>query len=313
MAQGKKPNFFIVGAPKCGTTAIFEYLKQHPDIYMHPYKESNFFAEDLMKTPHEYSQVAVDRYLNRFSQARDESVVGDASIWHLYSKEASNKIKEFNPDAKILIMLRSPIEQMHSLHSQLVYGGIEPLSLFQDALKAESQRKREKSISKINPGATNLSYKCLLYREIASFSDQVGRYFETFNEANIRVVLFDELKQNPELTYEKILNFLRIDTSFNPEFKVFNSNKVRRYNGKLVQKVRTHSVSLWVARTFLPLFVRESLGRNMSKIWGMLNSIEKPRTPLNDSLKKELIYEFVDEIEDLSKLINKDLSSWLNL
>jgi hypothetical protein len=308
----RKPNFFIVGAPKCGTTAMFEYLRQHPDIFMYPYKESNFFADDLKKQPHSYSPEAIDKYLSRFKGLGDEAIVGDASIWHLYSEAAPLKIKEFNPDTKILIMLRNPVEQMHSLHSQLVYGGIEPLASFQQALQAEAQRKTARSIEKISPDVTNLSYKCLLYREIASFSVQVSRYLEVFDTPNIHIVLFDELKQDAKATYEQVLNFLNVETCFSPEFRVFNSNKVRRFNGKFLQRVRTHPTNLWLVRTFLSPSVREVMGRNMGKVWSKLNSIERPRTSVDITLKKKLLIEFTEETRKLGHLLNRDLSSWLS-
>ncbi|MBE9135948.1 sulfotransferase [Nodosilinea sp. LEGE 07088] len=312
MNNARKPNFFIVGAPKCGTTAMFEYLRQHPDIFMYPYKESNFFADDLKKEPHGYSQAAIDKYLSRFKGIGEEAIVGDASIWHLYSKAAPIKIKEFNPGTKILIMLRNPVEQMHSLHSQLVYGGIEPLTSFQQALQAEAQRKIAQSIDEISPDVTNLSYKCLLYREIASFSAQVSHYLDIFGTANVHIVLFDELKQDAEATYERVLDFLNIEkTYFSPEFRVFNSNKVRRFNGKFIQKVRTHPANLWLARTFLPPLAREVMGRKMGQAWSKLNSVERPRVSIDIVLKKKLLAEFTEETKKLGQLLNRDLSSWL--
>src|SRR5258706_10449866 len=107
------PDFFIVGAPKCGTTAMNDYLGQHPDIYMAP-KELHYFGADL-KIKDKISESA---YLQYFKNAGNKKILGEASVWYLFSGTAAKEIKNFSPDAKILIMLRNPVEVVYSLHSQ---------------------------------------------------------------------------------------------------------------------------------------------------------------------------------------------------
>ncbi|RLG08342.1 MAG: sulfotransferase, partial [Thaumarchaeota archaeon] len=108
----KKPNFFIVGAPKCGTHAMYTFLKAHPEIFMPERKEFQYFATDLVRgTQYELSE---EEYLSYFRIAKDEKRLGEASTWYLYSKKAASNIKKFNPHAKIIVMLRHPIEMMYS-------------------------------------------------------------------------------------------------------------------------------------------------------------------------------------------------------
>ena len=111
-----KPDFFIVGAPKCGTTALYTYLKQHPEIFMSPQKEPQFFANDVLGDRRHTCTWA--EYLSCFAAARGAKRIGEASVAYLGSPCAPKQIKMFNPAAKIIIMLRNPVDMMHSLHNQ---------------------------------------------------------------------------------------------------------------------------------------------------------------------------------------------------
>lgn len=130
----KTPNFFIVGAPKCGTTAMHIYLRQHPEIFMPEKKESHFFGSDLNS---QYFIRDREKYLSLFSEAKDVKRIGEASVWYLYSKQAAYEIKEFSPSASIIIMLRNPVDMLYAQHSQFLYNGNENIASFEDALNAE--------------------------------------------------------------------------------------------------------------------------------------------------------------------------------
>jgi len=127
-----KPNFFIVGAAKCGTTGMKYYLHQHPDIFMAAPTEINHFIRDFDIGPSQDEAW----YLRHFEAAGDARVIGEKSVWHLFSKTAATDIKAFNPDARILIMLRNPVEMIHALHSQFLYGRNEDIKNFAHALAA---------------------------------------------------------------------------------------------------------------------------------------------------------------------------------
>jgi hypothetical protein len=310
----KAPNFFIVGAPKCGTSAMFHYLEQHPVIFMYPRKEPDFFAEDL-KAPqnrHEYSESAWDTYLNLFHQAQDESIIGEGTTWYLYSSEAASRIHDFNPDAKILIMIRNPTEQMHSLHSQLVYMGVEKISSFDNAVTGEALEDRTKHQLDHYPRymPPTMTNKKLLYKDIAKYADQIQRYWDVFGRDQVHIVLHDDLKQDPSAVYKQVLEFLQIDPTFEPEFKFFNPNKSRRFKSDAIQRFRLHPVNLWLVRTLLPARVREESFRAMAHAWGALNTKYHPREGMEGTLKKELVAEFSPEIRKLESLLDRDLSHW---
>lgn len=311
MSEDKKPNFFIVGAPKCGTSTMFHYLEQHPDIFMYPRKEPDFFAEDL-KAPehrHGYSQEAWDAYLRMFRPAGSEAVIGEGTTWYLYSREAASRIHDFNRDARILIMLRNPADQMHSLHSQLVYMGVEKTGSFEDALRAGADRanSRHTCLRYMPPTMTNGK---LIYKEIAKFADQIQRYLDVFGPDQVRVVLIDDLKKNPADVYRGVLEFLEVDPTFEPDYRTFNPNKTRRIKTDVIQRFRTHPVNQWLVRSLIPARVREESFRALAHAWGALNTKYHPREPMKESLRAELEAEFLPEIQKLEAMLDRDLSHW---
>ena len=133
----KKPDFFIVGAPKCGTTALAEYLRQHPDVFFSDPKEPCYFCNDFPRKRYVESE---SDYTALFRKAKSGSILGEGSVWYLYSECAIENIYQFNPNAKIIAMIRNPVDLVYSLHSQLVYSGEETISDFEEAWDIQYKR-----------------------------------------------------------------------------------------------------------------------------------------------------------------------------
>jgi hypothetical protein len=169
MAHNKRPDFFIVGAPKCGTTALNDYLAEHPDIFV-ARKEMHFFGADLNFGPHFqlYRHYPKD-YRAAFAAWNGQSRAGEASVWYLFSEKAAAEIIAYNPDARIIIMLREPTSLLHSLYSQFVADGNEHLPTFKEALAAEADRRAGRRITR----QTYLA-QALVYRETACFPSRFG-------------------------------------------------------------------------------------------------------------------------------------------
>src|SRR5215469_3235484 len=141
MASPKKPDFFIVGAPKCGTTALNHYLAAHPDIFMAK-KETHFFGADLRFGPQlQFYRQYPDEYSAEFAAWNGQARGGETSVWYLFSQKAAEEIKAYNPDARIIIMLREPVAMLYSLYCQFVADGNEYLPGFKQALAAEAERQ----------------------------------------------------------------------------------------------------------------------------------------------------------------------------
>lgn len=294
----RKPNFFIVGAPKSGTTAMDKYLSDHPDIFMAP-KEPHFFARDLL--PEGDRCLDPESYARRFDGAGDEKVVGESSVFYLYSKDAAHLIKAFSPDARILIHLHEPVEVAALYHRQKVFEGYEPVIDFAEALRLEPLRREGKQIPDFR------WHKTLLYIEIASFSEQVKRFQDAFGRDRVLINLFDDFRRDTAACYRRTLEFLEVDPDFETDFEVVNANKTVR-NAWLMDAVRNPPE--WISlpsRILFPPNMRTAIKERVSSA----NTRYEKRDPMPDSLRSELRERLRPDIERLQTLIERDLSGWM--
>lgn len=295
----KKPDFFIVGAPKCGTTAMYEYLKQHPEIFMpEDVKEPNYFGADIR---YANRWPTLEQYLSLFSQAKNEKRLGEASVWYLYSKKAAAEIKEFCPSAKIIIMLRNPVDMLYSLHSELFYGADEDVEDFKTALGAEEVRKKER-----HKKGGYLPIECLFYTDIAKYSEQVRRYYNAFGRECVRIIIFDDFKSNTSKVYKETLRFLEVNENFQPEFQIVNPNK--QIKNETVHKFLFYS-PLFI-RKAVRLFLPEKIRWKMRMAVRNLNTMNESRRPMDQKLRKTLQAELAPEVDRLSELMGRDLTHW---
>ena len=305
----KKPDFFVVGAPKCGTTSLCNYLEQHPDVFISKPKEAGYFDQDLVAKPRRGR--TIEKYLNLFENAKDK-VCGEGSSRYLYSKVAAQQIHDLNPEAKIIIMLRNPVDFLYSLHSQLLVDSTENISDFKSALEAEPDRCKGKRIPRDANRPTEL-----LYGEIAKLSEQVQRYFDTFEREQVKVIIFDNFKSNTVRVYQETLEFIGVDSSFQlPEFKVHQSNaQVKNINlFRIKKKIRRRIISvgrlvpMFPGRTPLKKFVLRRINLILKRSG---SSVEKvSREPMEPELRQHLKKQFAPEVERLSALLGRDLSHW---
>jgi len=294
-----KPNFFIVGAPKCGTTSLYYYLNQHPDIFMPDNKEPQRFCPDL--------EIASDWVLDQkdytriFEKARQEKRIGEASTWYLYSNESARLIKEFSPDAKIIIMLRNPVDLINSLHLELINQGNEDILDLKQAIKLEPQRKLGQCV----PTNTRLP-NCLIYTEIVNFKPQIERYFQYFGRDAVKVIIFDDFKSNVLEVYQEILDFLDVDRNFKPDLKPQRTTRSLNSVDLYLKKIASQNklFSRFVEK--LPVEVRDFY----RKFSVFLGSRVRDKN-LDEDLSALLKAKFNSQNEELSEFLNRDLTSWL--
>lgn len=304
MSHQVKPNFFIVGAPKCGTTALAAYIGAHPEIYIAP-KELHFFGRDLVfRRPIQYQDSSA--YYSLFEN-RAEKLSGDASVWYLYSQCAAAEIHEFNKHAKIIAVIRNPIEFLYSEYFQLIRNGDENILDFEAALAAEPERRNGCSLpNTVAPGPV----QALFYKDTARFSEQLARYFQWFPKEQIQVVVYDDLRDRPRETYDRLLRFLDVDHELECliNFSPVNANKIVRSRGIWKMTKFGHPVmrSLW--RRMLPAHARGSILRWINQ----LNTVERPRRPMKSATRTYLQDLFRPEVERLSALLDRDLMPWVD-
>jgi hypothetical protein len=290
-----RPNFFIVGAPRCGTTAMYEYLRQHPDVYMPYRKEPVYFGQDLSKRPPYLDERA---YLALFDGARGERRIGEATVWYLYSETAAQEIKAFYAEARVIIMLRDPIDMIESMHSHFLFTANEDIPDLGEAINAEPDRAQGQ---RIPPYA--IRPEGLQYRWLGRFEPHLRRWLETFGPDQVHIILFDDLVRDPATTYRGVLEFLEIDTGFEPDFARVNENK--RARSGLLQRI-THSPRLARLLGTLPPRAHHALWRLLKR----LNVRTEPRRAMEPGLRRQLATELRDDVQAVGRIVGRDLSGW---
>lgn len=291
------PNFFILGAPKCGTTSLAEWLAEHPNIFMSALKEPHYYNTD-----HTHRVVKTkDHYSSLFKQVGPEhSVVGEASVWYLYSKEAVSQILKDadGKEIKFVVMLRNPVKMAYSLHEQQVFNLNEPETNFEKAWNLEEDRKLNMKV-----GLSTRDPQLLVYGEICKLGAQLQRLFEIVPKESVKVIVLDDMKTNAESVYRDVLSFLEVPYDNRSNFEAVNTAKVRK-------------------SPFLALIIK-LLGKLKQKLkitkgFGLLNKTNaanvknRARIPLSVEMKSVLTTYFKEDVALLSKLIDRDLSHWNN-
>ncbi len=297
----RRPDFFIVGAPKCGTTAMASYLGQHPDVGMCARKETQYFATDLYaKFGREEGVpwISETEYLALFEGVQEAQRIGEASVWYLYSSAAPRAIKRFAPEADIIVMLRNPLEALPSLHSQFVFVGIEPEEDFERALALDEEREREGTPPRFPPRS---------YRAAACYSEQLERYFGVFGRERVHVVFYDDFRNRTLESYRETCEFLGVDWAFVPELEVVNPNK-RVRSRQLRKLVRYPPPAL---RRVLHLGTSEGFRRRTGAILKRWNARIEPREPPPESVTASLRPLVAEQVRELNALLGVDLHGWL--
>jgi len=299
-----RPDFFIVGAPKCGSTAMSDYLAQHPEIFMGR-KEMHFFGSDLRFAAHFYRR-AEREYLAEFDSWNGQRRTGEASVWYLFSETAADEIKAFSPSARILVLLREPVDMMYSLYNYFRFDGNEPLGSFQEALQAEPDRRAGQRAGRQTYFASGL-----VYRDVPRFANQLQRYFKVFGRDRVKVVFYDDLAANPAAVYREVLQFLEVDSTHSlPKFERVNPAKTVKSRAlRAVLNDPAVRSNLLAIRPAMPRPVFRAFHRLERLLQRFNSSVEKP-PPLVPELKAQLQREFAPEINQLSRLLGRDLTSW---
>jgi hypothetical protein len=297
-----KPNFFIVGAPKCGTTALYEYLRGHPSIFMPKYKEPHFFAKDLGTYPLIKS---ADAYAALFAEAGPQhTAVGEASVYYLRSTTALAGIKAYDPAARIVAMYRNPVDMIHSFHSQLLYVGEETVQDFEEAWRLQERRRQGLD----RPPRSRGDF-LLQYAELGRFGTQTQRVLDHFPRSQVKLILFEDFAANARNVYDDVIEFLGVPPDGRTDFARVNENKRARLDW-LKRFLRKPPAGLRRSVRGLKRIVgSERVGGLKSEIV-RLNTVKERRASLSPALRAEMVETFREEIRLLGRLLDRDLSHW---
>jgi len=294
-----KPNFFIVGAPKCGTSALMTYLSSHPKVFMSSPKEPHYFAEEVRG--HFYPANSQMEYLALFKDASSQqTIIGESSVLYLFFENAIQRIYDFNSDAKLVVMLRNPVDLAYSWHSQAVYNSDENIEDFETAWNLQESRKNGKNISKLSRMPITLQYNA-----IASLGSQVERLLSIYPKEQVHFIFLESFNENPQKEYQKVLNFLNIADDGKMDFPIVNQNKTHKIK-KLGSLNRTNFAKNVRSIKNRFGFKNVALMANVNR-W---NVIEEKRKPLRAEFRADLVENFNPQVEILEKILEKDLSHW---
>jgi len=295
------PNFLIVGAAKAGTTSLYHYLRQHPDIYLSPVKEPKYFAlagerrsyggpgdQDDMDR---HSVTTLEAYRRLFNGAGDGQAAGEASTLYLYDDDAAGRIRSSIPDVRLIALLRDPAERAYSNFLYMVRRGNEPLRTFEEGLAAEDQRVAQGWMPSWH------------YRRRGLYAEQLRRYYRRFDRAQIRVYLYDDLERRPADLVRDLFGFLDVDDTFTPDVsKRHNVSGMPRH--ERVHSLLNGSSRVTAAlRSLVPATAARRMGRQIRQ-WNL------SRTAMSPEARQSLVSFYQDDISQLEDMIGRDLSAW---
>jgi hypothetical protein len=290
------PNFLVIGANKAGTTSLYNYLKEHPEIFLSAVKEPSYFALAGLppgSPPGYFMKKTVatrEAYEELFEAVDGEKAVGEASTMYLHNRRAALGIRNEIPDAKLIAILRDPSDRALSAHTMFVRRGVEPLKSFEAAIDEEL-------------GGSSWRY----YVKYGFYSEGLSRYYELFGPQQVKVFLYEDLRDEPLRVLRDIFDWLDVDPSVTPDVS-------RRYNVSLsarsvaLSKVTERDSRVKSAlKTMLPESARGWMKRRARR-WNQTRPAE-----LSPVMRQRLIGVFEEDIRRVEGLINRDLSEWLTV
>jgi Sulfotransferase domain len=291
----RKPNFFILGAPKCGTTSFWSWLRAHQDIFMSSVKEPNFFNSD--------DNLGISNltdYEELFRGARDShAAVGEASVWYLSSPVAVQNILQYQPEARFVVLLRDPIEMAVAVHSEMLVGGLENVTDFRTAWGLQGERRQGRRLPLFS-----WPQRCFLYGDDCLLGAQLQRLLAVTKRNRVLPILLDDIRENPRREYIKVLEFLGVSDDGRANFPAVNTARTLRWP----LLARSQFIIGQLKRR---LHINFSL--NILKAVYTANVIAAERSELDRDACEVLKEYFTRDVDLLGGLIGRDLRSWMEI
>lgn len=301
------PDFLVIGAAKSGTVSLYHYLGQHPQIYMCPINEPNFFALDGLDMANHFhgpgDRATVERhcvqdqvaYEALFAAARPDQRLGESSPLYLYSAHAAQRIHQIVPQAKLIALLRHPTARAHANYRHYRIAGIEPLSRFEQALDAESAR--------LTAGWGPWPFWA--YRDVGNYAEQLQQYYNLFDRDQILVCFYEALRDDAVALLQKIYAFIGVDGDFRPDTSVRHNVGSQPRIQFLHDLITRPNRLKYTLKVIMPWRIRTWLREG-------IQSLNEERQALDPQLRRQLTREYTPGIKHLQTLTGHDLTNWLD-
>lgn len=298
------PNLFIVGQPKSGTSALFSFLKGHPEVCACATKEPQYFCRDINSQYfHLKNQDRNDEnYLDLFEHCGEEKVIMEASTAYLYSRVAAEQIHAFNPDARIIMMLREPVDFLFTYHMQMLRTSctFEEVDDFMSAIELEEERKAGRRIPN-----NCFDPQFLYYSERVCYTEQIERFRRAFPAAQLKIIIHDDFKSDNEAVYDEVVTFLGLDPAYRPQFKTINAKVGVRFR-RLKQASDQYLFPVKQRiRPLLPAVVYKAGRALYRRIFFKRNGLPTLQSADRIALK----HQYKDEVARLSASLGRDLTA----
>jgi hypothetical protein len=298
----RRPDLFIIGAAKCGTTSVYEWLKGHPEVFMSPAKEPRYFAPDLHSDHGHDLLYGRDRELYRrlFDGATNEKRLGEASVRYIYSRESPRLLRDFQPEPYIVAMIRDPVDAIYSMHHQRVSEGTEEINDFEEALAAENERRQRPRLTNELPPALTL------YRDRGRFGEQLARWFDVFERERIHVIVFEDMIRDPAAEFRRLLQFIEVDPGYQPaSFAAYNVSHAPR--SRMLRDLLNVRAPRAALRAVLSQPTRDFLRQRLIRPVRRANRRPFKYPPMSAGLRARLEREFEPDVRLTSELLGRDL------
>lgn len=309
LKPGFFPDFFIVGAPRCGTSALSRYLKKHPQICFSRPKEPHYFAS---VSPECSSSEVETEYLRSFFPHYQEryKAIGEGSVSYLYSPQAIDLILKFNPDARFVAMVRNPIDMLPSYHQRLVYVRHEDVEDFGKAWSLQEERARGERVPKFCREPSILQYA-----QAGRLGYQVENLYRKAGEEKCLVIVFDDFVTETEAVYKDVLEFIGIDFAGPRNFKRKRESKMYR-NGLLQRFLYNPPKGAEILIKWYEHSRRKQKSEKKSRLRRLrkrllsINSVKGKPAPLDEETRSVLRETFSSDIKRLEEILGRNLSHW---
>lgn len=311
----------VVGAPRCGTTSLSGFLKEHPDVCFSLVKEPHYFAQNDLSglAADRFGEVVREQYLARYFTHRcDDQLLAEGSVSYLYAAERMEAIVRSWPDARFIIAVRDPLEMLPSLHRRLLYTGDETVGDFDrawDLMEARSQGRRVPR--------TCIDPRMLQYAEIGRLGSYVERFFAAVGRERCQVVVFDDLAADPADVYRRMIGFLGLTPHVRRDYAPrrrsagFKNGWLQRLLKRPPIATRAVLAGEMFRRRVAPIDRQERPSALLRAVFGgrkRLLSWNRQLTPTprpSAAMQRKIHEALAGEVELLSELIGRDLSHWL--
>ncbi len=298
-----KIDFIGIGAAKCATTWVYRRLLEHPQICGPYIKEISFFltrkyplySQKYFENKKILANDGIKSYLSYFSHCKPDSIKGEFSVSYITDPKSAELIKHYFPDVKIIVCLRNPVKRAFSLYNYA-----------RDFIKKEKNETFEKALEN-NPD---------IYIDGGMYYQQLKRYFNLFPKKNIGIFLIDDIKKDPKLFMQDIFRFLEVSDEFSPPSLYERENEAKRVKFNFLRNLTDGSVEMMYQMSrvlkigFLPGYLRKLGFQDIVNYINKINSKKIQKSFILPETEKKLRKIFREDIENLEKLINRDLKNW---